>query len=851
MVKYKNKASIFRHFPGKGKNLKGFTLVELIVVITILAILGTIAFISLQGYSTSARDSTRVSDLSSMKTSLELFQLDAGNYPKPTGLVSITYSGTTVWNQGTFGETVFANLGKLDKIPKDPLTDKEYTYSVLVNGNQYQLGGIVEGNDISYRPPLTPPYQGGGLAQQVQAGIVEATAYITGNYNGQMTKVLSGTTCNVLAVPSIINNDATVTDLQQIVASGSLVYRGFKNLPASFKGSKFNEAAGFDFQPNTLLAYTDTSSCAPLTDNTSYTARVNLLKGLQDAYSGTLVQNEGEIKNILALTIDTNSPSQEVINYAGNYVNNVLKGKVSTGGGSQTITYSNCESGTLNGYNYGAIIHNQTEAVTKTGSLSNGILNYGADALCTDGVVTIQNELTNIDCSSGFVEQAGACVQDICGSTVPANAHSTATSQSNLQSWTHNTTPAVCTFVCDNNYTWNGSSCTANTQTTSCTSLPSNAVWNTASSITQTWSGTNWLPTESGDYNTSASTTECRYQCASNYTWNGSSCVANTQSVSCGGSVPANATATTGTNYTQTWNGSDWSPTTSWGESQATCDFNCNSGYSWNGTSCVQNNSCNSTQPTNAILTIGSPTSPNQAWQNTNSANPCYYTCSGGYGWNGTSCILASNCTTGLTEITLTNGQTWSCMNLGATTVWDGSTQPTNCGGSSTNCNSLTWLGSYYQWGRNDTGWTNGQSGSPYNYGWEAQNDTKWGGSTSDTTASDGAGTTAIGRQGPCPSGWHVPSVKDWQLACNNILSTTCSNGMSYNSLIASKLRLPFAGNRYSSNGKYYDQSTNAGYWSSTPNSIYAYYLRFNTSLISPAYSNYRAYGFSVRCLKN
>ncbi|MDP2396538.1 MAG: hypothetical protein Q8S84_01490 [bacterium] len=62
-----------------------------------------------------------------------------------------------------------------------------------------------------------------------------------------------------------------------------------------------------------------------MTDNTSYTARVNLLKGLQDAYSGTLLQNEGEIKNILALTIDTNSPSQEVINYAGNYVNNVLK----------------------------------------------------------------------------------------------------------------------------------------------------------------------------------------------------------------------------------------------------------------------------------------------------------------------------------------------------------------------------------------------------------------------------------------------------------------------------------------------------------------------------------------------
>jgi len=55
---------------------KAFTLVELIVVITILTILGTIAFISLQGYSADARDSTRSSDVASMKQSLELFSLN-------------------------------------------------------------------------------------------------------------------------------------------------------------------------------------------------------------------------------------------------------------------------------------------------------------------------------------------------------------------------------------------------------------------------------------------------------------------------------------------------------------------------------------------------------------------------------------------------------------------------------------------------------------------------------------------------------------------------------------------------------------------------------------------------------
>jgi len=60
-----------------------FTLVELIVVITILAILWTIAFISLQWYSAQARDTTRVSDIQNIKTSLELFSLNTWKYPLP------------------------------------------------------------------------------------------------------------------------------------------------------------------------------------------------------------------------------------------------------------------------------------------------------------------------------------------------------------------------------------------------------------------------------------------------------------------------------------------------------------------------------------------------------------------------------------------------------------------------------------------------------------------------------------------------------------------------------------------------------------------------------------------------
>ncbi len=54
----------------KQHTIKGFTLAELIVVITILAILGTIAFISLQGYTKDARDGVRVADMTNIETAM-------------------------------------------------------------------------------------------------------------------------------------------------------------------------------------------------------------------------------------------------------------------------------------------------------------------------------------------------------------------------------------------------------------------------------------------------------------------------------------------------------------------------------------------------------------------------------------------------------------------------------------------------------------------------------------------------------------------------------------------------------------------------------------------------------------
>ena len=68
-----------------------------------------------------------------------------------------------------------------------------------------------------------------------------------------------------------------------------------------------------------------------------------------------------------------------------------------------------------------------------------------------------------------------------------------------------------------NNIAWN---CIVNTQTSNCTWLPSNASWNTASNITQTWNWSTWTPSAVWIYSLTASTTNCNFKCNDLYNWN-------------------------------------------------------------------------------------------------------------------------------------------------------------------------------------------------------------------------------------------------------------------------------------------------------------------------------------------
>lgn len=106
--------SMNRFLRSKKESLAGFTLVELIVVITILVILGTIAFISLQGYVGSARDSVRIENLANLEKGLRILKITSGSYPMPEVSVNIVASGSLVGYQG-FAKNQTAALARLSQ----------------------------------------------------------------------------------------------------------------------------------------------------------------------------------------------------------------------------------------------------------------------------------------------------------------------------------------------------------------------------------------------------------------------------------------------------------------------------------------------------------------------------------------------------------------------------------------------------------------------------------------------------------------------------------------------------------------------------------------------------------------
>ena len=195
--------------------------------------------------------------------------------------------------------------------------------------------------------------------------------------------------------------------------------------------------------------------------------------------------------------------------------------------------------------------------------------------------------------------------------------------------------------------------------------------------------------------------------------------------------------------------------------------------------------------------------------------------------------------------------QTWMDRNLGARRV-------------ATAKNDVLSYGNHYQWGRPADGheisvW----DGATTTSGRGFANATALGALSATTTPGHpnfiltNAGTYdwlatqadpdrwATAKQGPCPVGYHVPTITEWNTAVT--FGAWNNNTHTFNS----NLKLPSAGVRDRFNGLLHGQGLVGTYWSSsTVSGTNARFLSFS-STAAITFSNSRAYGFSVRCLKD
>lgn len=297
-----------------------FTLVELIVVITILAILWTIAFISLQWYSREARNSSRISDIASIRKVFELYQLKKWTYPDTTNWLNIVYSWWVVWTQWIFWDDTFKDVWKIDQIPLDPLTNMPYTYSLTSTKKQYQLAWIIEEQSLSQNYYLNDTF-----AEDEDKTL---TAYVRWNYNEKLLKSVDWNSCKILSLPSIISSNwSSENELITILSNYELVYSGYANLPSVYKTSWFKLNWGFDFKPNKLLVYNDEENCNLLYNSEDASSRVELVRNLKESYSWTIIESEPIINELVNLDTENTVVIEK---FAWNLVNNNLAWNIVT-----------------------------------------------------------------------------------------------------------------------------------------------------------------------------------------------------------------------------------------------------------------------------------------------------------------------------------------------------------------------------------------------------------------------------------------------------------------------------------------------------------------------------------------
>ncbi len=296
---------------------KAFTLIELIVVISILSILWTIGYLSFSWYSKDARDTTRASDVKQIENSVLLSLTKRWVVPEPTNPKNITYSWWTLFKQWTFWRSTLDNVWRLNKVPLDPLFGNEYTFSISSTRKSYQVWAILEWTKVNVSSPA--------IFDKTHAVVTtEIIPYVKWNYNWQIVHTSTWWIVYVVAIPSLILSDTSDTNVLNVW--DKIIYNWESWVPESYSNLDIPTVWSFSFQP--VLVYTWVT--LPRTPTTLKP----LVKKLQDSMLWTILFSHEDYQELLKIDIDN---ADELQLYWINYINDKL------GWRFESVYFSSCK----------------------------------------------------------------------------------------------------------------------------------------------------------------------------------------------------------------------------------------------------------------------------------------------------------------------------------------------------------------------------------------------------------------------------------------------------------------------------------------------------------------------------